>query len=341
MKNRIILSCLILFYFSGYSQTDLAKPEASQAAMVMQRIGLTDITITYHSPLTKGRKIWGDLVPFGEVWRAGANENTTISFSTDVMIEGKLLKAGSYGLHTIPTEEAWTLIFSKNSGAWGSFFYDQQEDALRVTVTPHAIPDQPWLSYVFTDPQPKSVLAEMHWEKLAVPVKIEVDVPETVFRSMQQELTNINGFFWQGHNQAAAYCIQNNIHLDQAEKWIDKSIGIQKTFANMQTKASLLDKQNKKTEADALRKEALQFADEAQLNAYGYQLINEKKVDEAISIFKENIKKYPASFNVYDSLGEALLLKGDKVGAKTNYQTALAKAPQDQKKRIEDILKKL
>src|SRR6202166_3255277 len=121
------------------SQTDLDLPLASQAAQVKQRIAVTDITITYHRPLVNGRKIWGGLVPFGQVWRAGANDNTTIEFSTPVSIEGKPLPQGKYGLHMIPNPDTWTIIFSKMAVAWGSFTYNQGEDALRVNVKPRPI----------------------------------------------------------------------------------------------------------------------------------------------------------------------------------------------------------
>lgn len=327
--------------FTSYGQTDLKKPEASQAASVSQRIGLTDITINYHSPLAKGRTIWGELVPYNEVWRAGANENTTLAVSTDVTIEGQLLKAGKYGLHMIPGEKEWTIIFSKNADAWGSFFYSQKEDVLRVKTTAFIAPAQDWLSYTFTSPASQSVTAELHWEKLVIPIKISVDVPETVYQSMKQELTNINGFFWQGHNQAASYCIDNNIHLDEAMVWIDRSIGIQKVFPNQLTKARLLAKQGKQQEADAMTKEAFALADEAQLNTYGYELMGKGKTKEAIDIFNLNIKKFPGSWNAYDSLGEAMLASGDKKNALIQYKTALAKSPDNQKKRIEDIIKKM
>ena len=134
IKTIIFSSAIALCSIIARAQTELKKPEISQAASVNQRIGITDISISYHSPIAKGRTIWGDLVPYNEVWRAGANENTTISFSTDVKVEGKLIHAGSYGLHMIPTQKEWTLIFSKNNYAWGSFFYDEKDDALRVTV---------------------------------------------------------------------------------------------------------------------------------------------------------------------------------------------------------------
>lgn len=341
IKALILSSVLLMLTYKSEAQTELKKPEASQAAEVSQRIGLTDIRINYHSPLTNGRKIWGELVPYNEVWRAGANENTSISFSTDVEIEGKALSAGNYGLHMIPGEKEWTVIFSKNYYAWGSFFYIEKDDALRVQVSPKAAPMQDWLSYTFLNPKAKSVTIALHWEQLLIPIQVDVNVPETVYESMRRELSNVNGFFWQGHNQAAAYCIQNNIHLDMASQWIEKSISIQKNFTNLTTKAKLVEAQGKTQEADALRKEALKMADEAQINAYGYALLAQNKLVEATDIFRLNVKRYPESWNVYDSLGEALEMAGDKKGALSNYKTALSKAPDAQKKRIGDILKKL
>lgn len=341
MSKLFFLIALVLSGLCVNAQTQLNVPQASQFASVTQRIGLTDITISYHSPLAKGRAIWGAIVPYNEVWRAGANENTTITFTNDVKIEGKALAAGTYGLHMIPTQNEWTIIFSKNAAAWGSFFYKQQEDALRVTVTPKTVPMQDWLSYSFTEPKEQSVLAVLQWEKIAVPFNIGVDVPETVVQNMRKELTGLNGFFWQGYNQAAAYCIRNNVHLDEASAWIEKSIGIQKTFSNLTTKARLLEKQGKQAAADSLRKQAFPLADENQVNTYGYELMGAGKVKEAIEIFRLNVKKFPDSWNVYDSLGEALNTSGDKKGALDNYKIALAKAPDNQKKRIEGIIKTL
>src|SRR5216110_2515107 len=128
--------CIAILGLTGadFAQNDLNLPDVSQAAEVKQRIAITDITITYHRPLVNGRKIWGGLVPFGEVWRAGANQNTTIEFSDPVSVEGKPLAKGIYGLHMIPTADSWTVIFSNMSSAWGSYTYKQEEDALRVEV---------------------------------------------------------------------------------------------------------------------------------------------------------------------------------------------------------------
>lgn len=340
-KLPLILFAIFLTSLTAWAQTELKKPEASQAAKVSQRIGLTDIEISYHSPLTKGRTVWGDLVPYGKVWRAGANENTSISFSTDVKVGGKNLLAGTYGLHMIPEKDAWTIIFSKNYYSWGSFFYTEAEDALRIKVTPQTCEMQDWLGYYFSNPTASSVTFELRWEKLRVPVMVEVDVPETVFQSMQKELVHINGFFWQGYNQAAAYCVSNNIHLDIAEKWLEKSISIQKNFTNLTTISKLKALQNNSTESEKLAKEAMDLADETQLNSYGYQLLAQNKNAEAINIFSLNVKRYPASWNVYDSLAEAYELGGNKKSALSNYKIALSKAPEAQKSRLNDTIKKL
>jgi hypothetical protein len=340
MKTLFTL-CMLIGLTVHAQQRELQKPEASQQASVMQRIGLTDISISYHSPLAKGRTIWGEVVPYNEVWRAGANDNTVITFSTDVKVEGKALAAGTYGLHMIPTPKDWTVIFSKNSSAWGSFFYNEKEDALRVTVKPVAAEMQDWLSYSFADPKPDQVSMQLRWEKLMVPVNISAEVHEIVLASMKAELTHISGFFWSGYNQAAAYCIKNNIHLDQAAEWVDKSISMQKNFTNLNTKSSLLAKQGKTQEADALKKEAVALADEAQLNMYGYELLGQGKNAEAIEIFKMNVKRYPASWNVYDSLAEGQEKSGDVKNATANYKLALAKAPEGQKDRINKAIDKL
>lgn len=337
----IFLGCLLLMVSAISRAQQLTMPEASQLATVTQRIGLTDIEIVYHSPLANGRAIWGKLVPYNEVWRAGANENTTIRFSTDVQIEGKPLAAGTYGLHMIPTTGAWTVIFSKNATSWGSFFYNESEDALRVTVTTNVAENQDWLSYQFTALKPASTIVTMHWEKLTVPFKIEVNVKEVVYQSITEQLRGVNGFSSESFLQAARYCLNNNIHLDQAMNWANQSIEIQETFGNLNVKSKLLALQGQTASADSLQKKALSIANEAQINQYGYDLIGQKKVKDAIAIFQMNVKKYPNSWNAYDSLAEAFGLDGNKKDAIKNYKTALAKAPQAQHKRIEDAIKAL
>lgn len=340
--NFLRVSFLLLSMAGNVMAQDvLTVPESSQKAGVTQRIGLTDMEINYHSPLAKGRLIWGEVVPFGEVWRAGANENTTISFSTDVKIEGKSLPAGTYGLHMIPRKDKWTVIFSKNFESWGSYFYNEAEDALRVEVTPEAAPMQEWLSYRFTDIKGSSAKVQLNWEKIGVGFLVQVNVPDAVVANMRKELRGLAGFSWEGLWQAADYCFRNNIYPEEAMQWNERSIAISETFNNLNLKSKMLAAKGNTKEAAALNSKALQLANEQQLNAYGYKMLGDKNIDEAISVFKMNVKKHPESWNVYDSLAEALEIKGDTKGSIANYKLAMKKAPEAQKKRIDDIIKKL
>jgi len=188
-------------------------------------------------------------VPLGKVWRAGANENTTITFTDDVSVEGKPLGAGTYGLHTLPDKDQWTIIFSKNSTSWGSFSYDEKEDALRVSVKPHAAEAFEVLTYVFDDVKPDSALATLRWEKLAVPFRVSVDVKAVVLKSVKNELRSVGGFTWGGYDEAAQWCLDNNYELEQALKWEDTSIQNEERFENLETKSRILEVMGKKEES--------------------------------------------------------------------------------------------
>jgi hypothetical protein len=183
----VVLVLALVMALPSPSLAQENKVPASLRASVMQRLGTDcDVTIDYGRPGVKGRKIWGGLVPYGMnpgnqysnnkpyPWRAGANENTTIEFKKDVLVEGKPLPAGKYGLHMIPGEKEWTIIFSKNNSAWGSFTYNQDEDALRIMVTPVKAPHEEWLMYGFDDLAGTSATAYLRWEQLKVPFKIKV-----------------------------------------------------------------------------------------------------------------------------------------------------------------------
>jgi hypothetical protein len=192
---RGFLFCLLMAAMSGVSPAQsfvLDLPRQSQRAQVSQRIGITDITISYHRPLVNDRKVWDGLVPYGKVWRAGANENTTIAFSDPVLIEGKPLDKGTYGLHMIPNADEWTIIFSKNSTSWGVFTYNEAEDALRVTVKPKAADVHNALTFDFDQLQPDSAVVELEWEKIAVPFKVSVDVHDVVQASLKKQLRNLS-----------------------------------------------------------------------------------------------------------------------------------------------------
>ena len=321
----------------------LDVPQASPAASVSQRIGLTDITVTYHRPAVNKREIWGKLVPYGETWRAGANENTTIELSTPATVGGKPVPAGTYGLHTLPGQSEWSVMLSSTNTAWGSFSYDEKEDVVRFQVQPKTTADmEERLEYSFENPTDDSVDLVLHWEKLAVTIPIKIDLNATVTASLQKQLRGLGRFGWQAWNQAAQWELQHNGDMGQALKWADTSITTQKTFANMRTKAAILEKQGDTAQAEALRADALKIANENDINLYGYALLGQKKTDEAIAIFRKNVKDHPDSWNTYDSLGEALAAKGSRQEAMDSYRKALSMTDDSkQKERINGILAKL
>src|SRR5437762_6273894 len=275
------------------SQTALDLPYASQAAQVKQRIGVTDITITYHRPVVNGRKIWGGLVPTGQVWRAGANENTTIEFSTPVSIEGKPLPAGTYGLHMIPNADTWTVILSKMAVAWGSYTYNQSEDALRVDVKPHPIEMEEALEYEFEDLKPDSVAITMKWEKIAVPFRVSVNLNDTVISSIRNQLRGRAQYSWETLNEAANFCLTHKTNLEDGLKWADLSIQNEERFANLSTKADLLQPMNRTDQAKKDRTPAIEAASPVQLYGYARGLQAQKRSDEAMAIFKTVAAKSP------------------------------------------------
>jgi DUF2911 family protein len=241
---------------AALAQTQFQTPRPSPAASVSQTIGVTEVTIRYSRPGVKGRQIWGGLVPYNEVWRTGANENTTIQFSTPVKVEGHELPAGSYGLQTIPTEGDWTLILSKDADLWGAFDYKQEHDALRVPLKPQPADPRERMSFEFDDLTDNSATVVLRWEKLAVPFKLEVDTPKQVMAKAQEAVR------WQTPYQAANWCLQANDPscLDAAGRWLDASIALDGNFYNYRAKANLLAKKGDSKGAVAAAEKALAAA---------------------------------------------------------------------------------
>lgn len=331
----------LAFVTPARAQVPLVLPDGSPKASASQTVGLTELTVSYHRPAVNKRKIWGGLVPYGEVWRAGANENTTLSVSTPFTFGGKALPAGTYGLHMLPAEGEWSVILSSQAKAWGSFSYDAKEDVARVSVKPETADFVERLAYTFDEPTGDATALAMRWEKLRVAVPIAVDTKQVTLASIRDQLRGLPRFSWQGWNQAAAWCARSDVNLDEALTWADRSITMQKTFPNLRTKASLLEKKGDAKAAAALRAEALPLATEVDVNNLGYQLLGDGKIAEALDMFRKNAKDHPQSWNVWDSLAEGLEKSGDVKGSRENYQKALAMAPEDQKKRIADVLARL
>lgn len=341
---RGFLLCLLMAGMSRVSPAQsfvLDLPLASQRAEISQRIGITDITIKYHRPLVKDRKIWDGLVPYGKVWRVGANENTTITFSDAVLIEGKPLDKGAYGLHVIPKADEWTIIFSKNSTSWGSFTYDQAEDALRVTVKPKAAEMHNALTYDFDQLQPDSAVVELEWEKIAVPFKVSVDVHDVVLASLKKQLRNLSQYTWMSWNDAADYLVTEKIGLSEALTYADKSIENEDRYDNEITKSKVLTALNRKDEAATAQKKALDLANPLQIHSYARQLQGEKRSEEAFAIFRENAKKHPDQWFVHSGLARMYCAQGKFDDAAKEMKLALAGAPDNQKSYVDGLVRRL
>jgi len=316
-------------------------PRDSQHSVVMQRIGITDITVNYHRPLVKGRTIWGKVVPYGEVWRAGANENTTITFADPVMVEGKALAAGSYGLHMIPAEGEWTVIFSKANTAWGSFTYNQADDALRVTVKPKAAEMQEALAYSFDDVKADSTVVTMRWEKVAVPFKVEVDTHSLVKASLHRQLQGLPQYTWEGWDDAATYLVDNKYDLEEALQYEDTSIKTEERYDNLMTKARILDELGRKDDATSTRNRALEVATSVQLYVYGRQLQRDGKQDQAFEYFRQASKKNPNDWVSHIGSARIYSAQGDFNSAEKEMQLAVSGAPDNQKIFLQPMVKKL
>jgi hypothetical protein len=341
-RNFLISLCVLLFSVFATAQSALLDiPRDSQHATVLQKVGITDIKVNYHRPLVKGRQIWGKVVPYDAVWRAGANENTTISFSDPVSVEGKTLDAGTYGLHMLPGEKSWIVIFSKNSTSWGAFTYKQEEDALRVTVTPQPGEFHEALAYDFDDIKDDAATLTMRWEKLAVPVKIGVNTKELVQASLHKQLRGFAQYTWDGWDDAANYLLANKLSMDDALNYCDRSIQVEERFDNLFTKSKVLTAMGRKDDADKTLTAALTKANALQMHSYARQLQIDGQNEKAFAIYKENAKKNPNDWIVHMGLGRMYSAQGDYANAAKEMRVALTGAPEPNRAFLQNFVKRL
>ena len=344
MKTLLTLKTVLVFYLTLITLQTIAQPvttprPASPAATTVQTIGISTIAVNYSRPAVKGREIWGALVPYGwnvqgfgaqksAPWRAGANENTVISFSHPVKVEGTNIPAGSYGLFfAINQDNSGEVVLSKDYKSWGSFWYDPANDQFRAKVQLRDIPNTELLTYDFINLTRNTGELVLNWEKKQFPVKLEFAVDEIVMANAEQELKGPAGFTPQGFTSAANYALQNNINHEKAMGWIDQAIAQNNTFATKRIKAGLLKQAGKTAEGDKLLQDAMATATEVELNNYGYQLLGQGANDKAIEVFVLNTERHPKSANAWDSLGEGYATKGDKTNAIKSFKKSLGLNP--------------
>ncbi len=341
-------------------------PQVSGAASVSQKVGITDITVTYSRPSVfdpqgndRSGQIWGQLVPYGfnnlgfgtateAPWRAGANENTIIEFSTDAEVEGKAIKAGKYGFHIALFEDGKaTLIFSNEIDAWGSYFYDMADDVLRVDVQTEEIDQTNLLTYQFTDASINEATLALDWEKKRIPIKIKVNTPELVYANFEDKLQGSEGFNIQSYQAAANYLVQNNIHLDAALRYASAAVEgqffSQKNFNTMALKAGVLIAMGNNDDADKVMTEALSLPDANVGNYYNYgrQLIGQDKDAKAMEIFKAANKKWADNWLAPHGLARGYSALGDYKNALKYERIAIKMVPEQSKPFLEGYIKSL
>lgn len=359
MKYFFTLILLGVISIASRSQGVTLPPSGgNQKAEVSQWIGPVKITIKYsspkvHAPDGTDRKdhIWGELVPYGlnnlgfgtstaAPWRAGANENTTITFSHGVKVGDKNLSAGTYGLHLIvEKDKPWTYIFSNNSSSWGSFFYDEKEDAARVPTNPVDNSYTEYLTYGFEERKPNSTIAYLSWENKKAPFTVEVpNVNEIYVAMLRDELRGSPGFTFQNYVGAANFCATHKINLEEALTWADAAISApfigQENFFTMQTKANVLKAMDKTDEAEALMTKAINHptATVGQIHQYARSLIASNKNEKALEVFKLNQKLHPEDeFTTSVGLARGYGAVGDKKNAVKYWETAIKHIPDNQK----------
>jgi hypothetical protein len=314
---------------NGNQTTLLDLPRQSPRALVTQRIGLTDITIVYHRPQANGRTVFGDLVPYDRVWRAGANDNTTIEFLDPVTIDGRPLAAGRYGIHMIPGRTEWTVIFSRNATSWGSFSYDPKEDALRVPVKPIASPFHDALTFEFTGLKPDTATLALAWDRVAVPIQIGVDSKAITLTHLRQELRHLPGFKGEAFFDAALYCVDNAFNYDEALQWVDRAVRMDgETFDNLDLKAQIVERLGRREDAAALEARALTLATPLQMFGYGDRLLRETRLAEAKRIFSRMTVEHPDVWQNWYGLAKVQVAEGDRAAAKKSLEDGLSQAPQ-------------
>lgn len=320
-----IAICVLVCCASAMAQLHI--PMDSPRAASEQRVGLTDIRVEYSRPAVKGRTIFGDVVPYGQIWRAGANENTVLTTSTPIFLDGKKLPAGRYGFHVIPTQTTWTVILSNQSHAWGSYFYDASQDALRFTVTPSVCANEELLTYDFPEATSTTATLRLRWATQQIAIKITINLEETVGASIIDQLTNLDGFSADKLLEGASYFRAHNFDKVRTKRWAERAAKSKPSYLALILVSDIAREEGNTQRADSLANKALAIATNEEINARGYQLLQLQQYPQAIELFERNAKQHPNDPNVWDSLGEGYATAGNSAKAIESFKKALSMNP--------------
>jgi len=318
---------------AAFAQPHIRVPQASPRAVAEETFGVTDVSVSYHRPSVNGRRIWGGLVPYDVIWRTGANENTTVTFSTPVTVEGQPLAAGTYSFFLIPSRDQWTAVFNRFTGGWGTYSYDASEDVLRVKVTPQPADMQERLVYTFDDAKADALTLSLRWEKLRVPIKLGAETTKLTMSGIRNQLRSSNHWVSQAWTEAAGYAFRHG-EPDAALEFINHSIDISADASNLRLKAAIVEKKGDAKTAAELRERAATLSPEIAPIIKAYQLMGAKKYDEAASALNAQLAANPKSWRAWSTLGVIYANRGDAAKSKEAFDKAMALAG-DQSERVE------
>ncbi|GGI57590.1 hypothetical protein GCM10011444_18990 [Winogradskyella haliclonae] len=347
----------MLFFKIGNAQFHTLKiPQLSNEVKEQQRLGVTDIIISYCSPTVNNRDVWNDtnVIPQeGEPipWRAGANMNTTIEFSTDVIIEGMALKKGKYGFHIIPkSNNVYTLLFAHNNNLWGSYYLDIDKDiTLSIDVNSEESPFSEKLDYEFFDWKANSVTIGLEWADRRIPFEVKVDINKTVVESFRSELRGINTYHWQAWNDAATWCLNHNTNIEEALQWAERSINggyggfaANKNFSNLNTKARLLKRLKKDKDFKAVVNDIESiYSSPGEAFQFGRELLNFKEYESALDFAIKARKKFSDTWFLAINEGLARYFLGNTEEAISIIEEVISKAPQHYHNRFNTVVKEM
>ena len=356
MRTKSLAIILLAFCFTAQSfgQALRIPQNTNISCMAGRRVGVTDIQIQYNAPGVKGRegKIYGTpIVHYGYAvlgfgsetaspWRAGADECTVMSFSTDVTINGQKLPAGKYAFFIEVQPDSSVLIFNKNTQEWGSYFYRKELDVMRVTTVQQKNRPvmQEQLAYNFSNETDHSVDINLDWERWSFPIHVEVDLKKTVLEDIRRQMSGAIGFDPPSLEAAAQWCVANDINYEEALTWINSAtnpqLGGRNTFAALSTKARILAKMGKDKEAKDIMNTAMDNATPLELHGYGRQLLSEKKLPEALAVFQKNYDKNKGVWPTNAGLMRVYSAMGDYKKALQYAKVAVQQAPDEQTKKI-------
>jgi len=265
-----------LCVFPAGSSAAPKMPRVSPAGSVSLDVGVTTLRVDYHRPGVKGRSIWGGVVPYGQVWRLGANNATTLSFNSPVKIGGTEVPAGTYALFALPTAERWTFILNRQAEQWGAFQHDAKQDVLRIDAVPEAAPMTEWMQFTLSPAGESKAEVAVSWEKLRVGFAVEVDVRKAVWAGIDAALAadakDIDSLV-----SAARYAVETGERRDEAMRWIDAAIAVKENYRQFEIKGDLLFAGGRAKEALAMIDQALELGAKAGASKEALEAMRKKR----------------------------------------------------------------